>query len=119
MTVYLLEAMEASQILPVTCKYGSSTHHIIPRYHAWARLCTQCRFAGFGLCTCCRYQVPDVSLGGIHSNEDHRAHSQGFLSVSFLKGVCWAHNIAGKHMNFYGEIKLSILSGFKLSMTSQ
>lgn len=85
MTIFLLEAREASQTLSVTCNYRPPTHLIIPCYHVWARLYTQCRLPGFGLCTHCRYQVPGVSLGGIHSNEDHRAHSQALLSVSFFK----------------------------------
>ena len=79
---------------------------------------TQHRCAGFGLRTCYN-QVPGESAGWIHSNEDHRAHSQKLLSVSFSKGVCWEHDAVDKHMNFYGKTKWSALSGFKLSMTIQ
>ena len=96
-------------------RFNNPPHDSLPPY--WARLCTPYRCAGFGLCTCCWHQVPGASVGWIHSNEDHRAHSQKLLSVSFSKGVCWEYNAADKHLNLYGKIKWSVLSGFKLSMT--
>lgn len=74
-------SIEASQWPAITIQQPTSLF-LTTRRGPDSVLSVVCRF---GLCTRCRYQVPGVALGGIHSNDHHRAHSQGLFPVSFFK----------------------------------
>ena len=59
MTVYLLEAVENSQIIPVTCNYGSTTHLMTPCHHTGPSSAPRTGVQGsaFVLAADTRYQV--------------------------------------------------------------
>lgn len=94
------------------------THLATSRYHTQARFCTRCRFAGFGHCT-----AADTRYHICHREEPTLMTTTGLtakVSSHWIFPEVFASNIIRQtYMNFYGEIKFSILSGFNLSMTIQ